>query len=41
MGQSVDRRGGMVVDGIARGGVGLASGEVDALALECSEKNVS
>lgn len=33
MGQSVDGRGGMVVDGIARSRVGFASGEVDALAL--------
>lgn len=33
VGQSVDRRGGMVVDGIARSRVRFAPGEVDALAL--------
>lgn len=33
MGQRVDGRGGVVVDGIARSGVGFASGEVYALAL--------
>lgn len=33
VGQSVDRCGGMVVDGIARSWVGWASGEVYAFAL--------
>lgn len=33
VGQRVDRPRGMVVDGVARGRVGLAAGEGDALAL--------